>query len=125
MKRRVISEQTMIGHPGLSGANHELLSAVSPARRRASSELLKRSWYYLAGLAVIPPLLALFAYVVSQQHVKSVADTQATGRFILGLDEILSTIRPVAPEILRGQVTVRREICRPIQARDSCCERGR
>jgi len=93
MKRRVISEQTMIGHPGLSGANHELLSAVSPARRRASSELLKRSWYYLAGLAVIPPLLALFAYVVSQQHVKSVADTQATGRFILGLDEILSTIQ--------------------------------
>jgi signal transduction histidine kinase len=55
--------------------------------------LLRRSWYYLAGLAVIPLLLALFAYVVSEQHIKSVANTQAIGEFLLGLDGILSSVQ--------------------------------
>ncbi len=59
----------------------------------AGSGLLKRSRYYLIGLAVIPLLLALFAYFISARHIRSVAKTLATDRFLLQLDELLTTVQ--------------------------------
>jgi signal transduction histidine kinase len=57
------------------------------------SRLLKRTRYYLVGLSLIPLLLAAFAYFISSQHVKSVAATLDNGRFLLSLDELLSTVQ--------------------------------
>jgi signal transduction histidine kinase len=59
----------------------------------AGSALLKRSGYYLAGLAAITLALAVFAYFISTKQVNSVAATLATGRFLLSLDEVLTTVQ--------------------------------
>jgi signal transduction histidine kinase len=68
-------------------------SGAEKLQRGAGSKLLKTSRYYLLGLAVMPFLLALVAYFTSAGHVRSVARTLATDRFILSLDELLSTMQ--------------------------------
>ncbi len=59
----------------------------------SGSNLLKTSRYYLAGLAIIPLLLALTAYFTNAAHMKSVAQTLTTDRFILSLDDLLNTVQ--------------------------------
>jgi signal transduction histidine kinase len=61
--------------------------------RDSKSRLLQTSRYYLAGLAVIPLLLALVVYFISAGHIRSVKRTQATDRFVLSMDELLSTMQ--------------------------------
>jgi signal transduction histidine kinase len=68
-------------------------SGAEKTQRRSDSTLLKTGRYYLVGLALIPLVLALVAYFTSAAHMQSVARTLATDRFILSLDELLSTIQ--------------------------------
>ncbi len=68
-------------------------SGAEKFQRGSGSSLAKTSRYSLLGLAVMPLLLALVAYFTSVGHMRSVARTLATDRFILSLDELLSTIQ--------------------------------
>lgn len=59
--------------------------------------LLKRTQFFLIALAAVPLLLAIVTYGASVQHAKSVAATLAIDKFILSLDDLLSTVQDAEP----------------------------
>ncbi len=72
----------------------ELSAAPSLLMEKSAGKgLLKRTQSFLIALAFVPLLLALVTYYASLQHAKSVAATLATDKFILGIDELFSTVQ--------------------------------
>ncbi len=66
---------------------------LSTSEASAGQSLLKWSRYFLFGLVLIPLVLSSLAWYSSTQHGKRLAATLATERFILSLDELLSTVQ--------------------------------
>ncbi len=78
---------------GIHVSYHRWLSTLSNPHTQTSRGLLRQTQYFLIALATVPLLLSLLVFYTSNEHRKRIAETLATSRFIVALDDFMSTMQ--------------------------------